>query len=480
MQNQHCGEAQRLKSLPSRPSTSSGSPGEPTWKVLLALLCLALTALLWFQGLAGSLDLPSVSNDLELRQLELAALAEGILPRPMAELLLGEDPRERLATSLETRISGGPTPAPAVERLELALLRRGASPAEGDQPIRDLVPMVAAERRPLLDALLGQQRISVERQQELLQAWHHHPLVAQLSCEQLGGPEPSCPAARRGPLLLLQLLGIQVLPTLLLLLGAVLLIRELWLHFSGRRASPPPLVGPPLSLVDITLLIAGGFVLIGEVFLPQLLHLPLQQLLQRLFAEQPARVQGLQVLILYASLSPAPLLFLRHLLPLEGRPADGWLQWRWRPLLRPLREAVVMVLMVMPPVALSGWLIDTLWSNPGGSNPMLDLVLTGSDPFALACFALTAIVLAPLFEETLFRGVLLPALGRRFGAAVAVVLSAALFAAAHLSLTELVPLFLLGCGLGLLRLRSGRLAASVLMHALWNGITFANLLLLAA
>jgi membrane protease YdiL (CAAX protease family) len=61
-----------------------------------------------------------------------------------------------------------------------------------------------------------------------------------------------------------------------------------------------------------------------------------------------------------------------------------------------------------------------------------------------------------------------------------VVLSAALFAAAHLSLTELVPLFLLGCGLGLLRLRSGRLAASVLMHALWNGITFANLLLLAA
>jgi membrane protease YdiL (CAAX protease family) len=435
--------------------------------------------MLWFQGLAGSLELPSVSNDLELRQLELAALAEGTLPRPMAELLLGEDPRERLATSLESRISTGTTPAPAVERLELALLRRRSAPAEGDQPIRDLLPMVAAERRPLLDALLGQQRLSVGRQQDLLKSWNHHPLLAQLSCEQLGGPEPSCPAARRGPLLLLQLLGIQVLPILLLLLGAVLLIRELWLQLSGRRPSPPPLVGPPLSMVDITLLIAGGFVLIGEVFLPQLLHQPLQQLLQRLFND-PARVQGLQVLILYASLSPAPLLFLRHLLPVEGRPAEGWLQWRWRPLLRPLREAVAMVLMVMPPVALSGWLIDTLWRNPGGSNPMLDLVLTGSDPFALACFAVTAIVLAPLFEETLFRGVLLPALGRRLGAGAAVVLSAALFAAAHLSLTELVPLFLLGCGLGLLRLRSGRLAASVLMHALWNGITFANLLLLAA
>ena len=468
-----------MKSLPSRPSPPEGTGSEPTWKVLLALLCLVLTALLWFQGLAGSLELPSVSNDLELRQHELSALADGTLPRPIAELLLGEDPRGRLATTLETRISTAPTPAPVAERLELALLRRGASPSEGDQPIRDLVPMVAAERRPLLEALLGQQRMPVARQQELLRSWQHHPLLAQLSCEQLGGPEPSCPAARRGPLLLLQLLGIQVLPALMLLLGVGLLIRELWLQVRGRRSSPPPLVGPPLSMVDITLLIAGGFVLVGEVLLPQLLHQPLQHLLQLLFAE-PAKVQGLQVLILYAALSPAPLLFLYRQLPVEGRPTDGWLQWRWRPLFRCLREAVAMVLLVMPPVALSGWLIDTLWRNPGGSNPMLDLVLTGSDPFALACFACTAIVLAPLFEETLFRGVLLPALGRRLGAGVAVVLSAALFAAAHLSLTELVPLFLLGCGLGWLRLRSGRLATSVLMHALWNGLTFANLLLLAA
>ena len=40
-------------------------------------------------------------------------------------------------------------------------------------------------------------------------------------------------------------------------------------------------------------------------------------------------------------------------------------------------------------------------------------MLTNPDPRALLCFALTATVLAPLFEETLFRGVLLPALGER-------------------------------------------------------------------
>jgi membrane protease YdiL (CAAX protease family) len=98
---------------------------------------------------------------------------------------------------------------------------------------------------------------------------------------------------------------------------------------------------------------------------------------------------------------------------------------------------------------------------------------------ALGCFALTALVVAPLFEEVLFRGVLLPVAGQRLGGAGAVVLSAAIFAIAHLSLAELAPLFVLGLGLGWLRWRSGRLGSAVLMHALWNGLTFMNLLFLA-
>jgi membrane protease YdiL (CAAX protease family) len=124
-------------------------------------------------------------------------------------------------------------------------------------------------------------------------------------------------------------------------------------------------------------------------------------------------------------------------------------------------------------------MIEKVWPDPGGSNPLLDLVLTSANPIALACFAGTAVVLAPLFEETLFRGVLLPVVGERLGGGWGVLISAAVFAIAHLSLSELAPLFVLGLGLGLLRWRSGRLGASVLMHALWNALTFLNLLLLA-
>jgi membrane protease YdiL (CAAX protease family) len=75
--------------------------------------------------------------------------------------------------------------------------------------------------------------------------------------------------------------------------------------------------------------------------------------------------------------------------------------------------------------------------------------------------------------------VLLPVLGLRWGAIPGLLASALTFAMAHLSLGELAPLLVLGLGLGWLRLRSGRLAPCVLMHALWNGLTFTNLVLLA-
>ena len=105
-------------------------------------------------------------------------------------------------------------------------------------------------------------------------------------------------------------------------------------------------------------------------------------------------------------------------------------------------------------------------------------MLLSRDPLALILLSFTAVVLAPLFEEVIFRGVLLPVIARRTGIGLAAGLNGLLFAMAHISIGELVPLTVLGTGLALVRLRTGRLLPCVLMHAIWNGVTFANLLLL--
>ena len=192
----------------------------------------------------------------------------------------------------------------------------------------------------------------------------------------------------------------------------------------------------------------------------------------------PALRAATEVLILY-TLSALPAVVVLALL-LRGLPAGEarWLQWRASWLNWP--QAGRGLLMSLPIVALSGWLVERFWPNAGGSNPLLEEVLNGRSSLALLMLAFTATVLAPLFEELLFRGVLLPVVGARWGIAAGIGVSALVFALAHLSLSEAPPLLALGIGLGWLRWSSGRLLSTVVMHGLWNGLTFFNLVLLGS
>lgn len=452
------------------------------WKGLLALLALSLSGLICISGLEESLSRPSVVNALDVRQMELTVLTAEALPPTLRPLLVGDNPRGSLVEALEKQSKDPSSPPAANRRLELTLLKRsqkGGGSTNGEAALAELATQVEASRRPLLLALQGPTAVSPEEQQVLLAPWGDDTLIAQLGCEQLGGASRSCPAQRLAPWLIGRFLALTVLPALLMVAGVILLGRQLWLLQRGRVPTPPPLVAPPLSLVDVTLVIAGGFVLLGEVLLPALTQGGLMRLLSHWSLAADTR-QGIEVLGSYVTLMVAPLgilaLFLaRHPNPPKG----GWLQWGWRPAWAVVGPALTGFLMVIPLVALATWLLQQVWTDPGGSNPLLEMVLASSNGLALLAFALTAVIFAPLFEETLFRGVLLPVLGRHMGGMAAVGISAVLFALAHLSLGELLPLSVLGIGLGLLRWQSGRLAASVCLHALWNSLTFLNLLLLA-
>jgi len=471
-------EGLRLSANPTpRPSRSAG------WTTGLALISLLLSGLLWLSGLADSLQRPSVGNDLELRQQELAALAAPGLPPNLARALAGEQPLEALRLGLEQQLADRSLPPAPAQQLQLALLQLQASePDLARERLQDLDQQVPPEQRRLLQSLraaIGNQASQAVQLGPLLEGWQVSALTRQLVCQTLVGEGPSCVDAPAQQAAILRLLGTTLTPVLLILVGIALLLRQLGMGWLGKGIPSPPLQAPPLSLAEATLLIAGGFVVLGELVVPLLLVPLLQRLLGPLDA-QPALQQGILVICLYLGLMAAPLLLLWSQLRPHGQPpAAGWLQWYWRPLGTALRRALAQLLMVLPLVALVSWLLERLVGDPGGSNPLLELVLNSANPVALLCFALTALVLAPLFEETLFRGVLLPVLAERWGGFPAVLISALVFAIAHLSLGELPPLFVLGLGLGWLRLQSGRLAASVLMHGLWNGLTFANLLLLA-
>ena len=420
------------------PSSHRQAP-VPSWKVLLGALSLLLAALIWTSGLVNSLSRPSVAPSLNLQQQEVQLLAEPALPHAIGSALLGgEDPRTMLLASLEQ------------------------------------IP--ATDRSPRQTQLLALLQNEVDSVPEIKPA--DDPLLKQLLCEARGGLLDDCinPAVARGAALRLSVSAL--LPMVTAFTGTALLLVQGWRIWRGRRESWPDLMGPNLTLLDMALLVAGGFVVISAVGVP-LLALPL---VTRLTAglESPRR-EAVSVVINYFVMALPSLLILRRQLtslPQETIPEGGWLQWRWRPLPGALVTALLGWFRVTPFVIVTGWLLVRLFGDPGGSNPLLELVLESRDPLALSLLAMTAVVLAPLFEEVIFRGTLLPVLARRTGSLTGVVLSGLLFGMAHISIGELAPLTVLGIGLALLRLSSGRLFPCVLMHALWNAVTFVNLLLL--
>jgi membrane protease YdiL (CAAX protease family) len=88
--------------------------------------------------------------------------------------------------------------------------------------------------------------------------------------------------------------------------------------------------------------------------------------------------------------------------------------------------------------------------------------------------SLAAVAVVPaLCEETLVRGIVLPALLRLVGPTGAIVLSAIVFAVIHLDPYRTLFTLVLGLALGLLRVRTGSLVACVVAHAVLNGLTFA-------
>ncbi len=190
------------------------------------------------------------------------------------------------------------------------------------------------------------------------------------------------------------------------------------------------------------------------------------------------RGQGLYVFTSYALMSSLAIgvlyLSIKSYFPL---PPD-WFKFNWKS--NWLLWGIGGYLVATPIVIFVSIINEKIWQGQGGSNPLLQIVLEGKDAIALLLFFLTAAVAAPLFEEFLFRGFLLPSLTRYVPVWAAIVISGLLFGIAHLSLSEIVPLTTLGIILGIVYVRTRNLLAPMLLHSLWNSSTLVSLYILGS
>lgn len=81
---------------------------------------------------------------------------------------------------------------------------------------------------------------------------------------------------------------------------------------------------------------------------------------------------------------------------------------------------------------------------------------------------LSVVVVPAVFEELLFRGLLLPALSRRYSDGLGLLASAALFGAMHLEPLAVLYGTAMGLVLGRLRQRTGSVMPAIALHGAFN------------
>ena len=265
------------------------------------------------------------------------------------------------------------------------------------------------------------------------------------------------------------------------------LVLERSSDFLPSSNAPTPNTPPPVAAFDyatplrgIDLLYLLGFYFLAGATLTifvgagaiVFLHI------SRVALEQPTGDRATIMIVSQGLLSAATLLFLYLLV--KSRDAAGfWGALGWHPfrLTAPGLAAQLTTILryVLGGFALAltvGWL--SRFFNQQTNLPMEDLFRSRQNVLLLMGLG---ILVAPVVEETIFRGCIYPVLARKLGVAGSIILTGVLFGLAHAQQLwggwgEISLLVCVGIVLTFIRAKAGTVAASYLVHVSYNTILF--------
>ncbi len=140
-----------------------------------------------------------------------------------------------------------------------------------------------------------------------------------------------------------------------------------------------------------------------------------------------------------------------------------------------LSTTIFGLLALAPILVASNIFVSVLKEIGFGGSPSLVSELNGT---ADQLFLFVAIVIvAPFIEELLFRGYLYDQIRKRYASWVAIVVTGGLFSIAHFTPVTLLPIFILGVFMGMLRERSGSVVPSMVFHSANNLLAFILLII---
>ncbi len=224
--------------------------------------------------------------------------------------------------------------------------------------------------------------------------------------------------------------------------------------FAARPAEHPSLFGQIDIAVALTLSALFGWMAIGLFSAPE-----------KPFNEKDI----LGSLFTQALFGGAVLVYLA----LRKIPFRDYLGLGQRPVWKSLLFGFILMLGIFPFV---GILANVLNSEPSGEQAAVKFFRGSTSLQARLMLAFMAVIVAPVIEEMVFRGLLYRIFKVYFGKISAMFFTSVLFAAIHGNVPTLLPLTLLAFGLTAGLELTGSLVVNIAMHATFNGISLLFLL----
>ncbi len=116
--------------------------------------------------------------------------------------------------------------------------------------------------------------------------------------------------------------------------------------------------------------------------------------------------------------------------------------------------------------------INQLWTDGRHGKQQIGETVRHSASLARVLLVITVVLIAPIVEETVFRGIVLRSALRRMPVGPAVLVSGVTFAALHLlditTFPAMPALFVLGTGSAIVSVRSGNMSRSIYLHMGFN------------
>lgn len=152
--------------------------------------------------------------------------------------------------------------------------------------------------------------------------------------------------------------------------------------------------------------------------------------------------------------------------------------WRSAPLGRGLWNGIAAYAAAVPMLVLATLLANRYMPNTP-VEPLVALMAQAKSWGLRALLLLLACVIAPVVEETIFRGALFGGLRTRWSLPWAALVSSAVFGAVHLNLAGLVPVMALGIALCVVYERTGSVVPAMICHGIFNLATAGALFVFA-